>query len=1312
MIEEGKRVCQTCGTSLPVSSASCPVCALRNALDSGEGESTTALLLFVSKYRFEHYEIVIREDQKPLELGRGAMGVTYKATDTNLHCPVALKVINSQYLDDESVRQRFVAEARAAAGLRHPNVASVFHLGRVNGEYFYAMEFVDGGSLDRVLQLRGSLELDLALEIVNQVAGALSAGYRRGLVHRDIKPANLMVAFDEAGEVTVKVIDYGLARLTQVASGGTPEAERFVGTPRFASPEQCAGKDTDIRSDLYSLGVTLWVMLSGKPPFEGRISELIDKHQVESPPFEQLQDVPEPVVSLLQSLLAKDPRQRPQTPLELRARVREVQKALATESEPIYRGQEVRREAALSGEPPYRGLQVFDRENEVIFFGRTKERDEILGTLQARSIEENKPFVLIFGASGSGKSSLLRAGIMPWLCRPGVIEGVDLWRSALFRPSDHPGDLLEGLAETLLSPGALPDIGADGTDAPKLAVLLRKNPEGLGLLVKEALSHVAGNEKREREMLQQPVARLAVGLDQLEEIFTLSDRFSPESRVSFFKAIRAMVESGYGWVASTLRSDFFSRCEEIKDLVELKQGNGQYHLLPPSSAQLSQIIRYPAEAAGVVFEEDSEKGRLDERIRDDALKEPGGLPLLEYALDELFRMGSADGVLSHAEYEALGGVEGALRKRAEDAFAGLGPSEREALGPVLHQLVRLGSSDEETLARRVARYDTATEQPGAKGLVDAFVTARLLIADLDSRGDRSLTVAHEALFRVWPEISRWENENRDYLRVRARLGEAMARWIECNRQGDYLLAPGRPLAEAEDLLKNHETNLEPEEKSYILSSRARVARGMRRRRLVIAGVIAVLAAVAAAAIWEWRVAVQSENRAVSARSSAEGILNYLLNQLSDKLKPIGHLDIIEDVQKQVEAYYKDLGFGEEDLKALSNWATLLEQEGERLEMQGDILGAKAKYEQRLQIFLELVKREASNNVWQGGLAVSYYRLGDALQSQGDLSGAKAQYESSREISQKLLKLDPGNRRWQRNLSYSYERLGEVLEAQGDLSGGKAQYQSASAINEKLVKLDPGNASWQRGLMATYERLGDLLMVQGDFNGAKVQFQSMLEQLLQLTNRDPGNTDWQRDLSISYARLGNVLIAQQKVTAARTQYQSGLEIVQKLISQDPANSDWQGDLSVFYEKLGKVLTSLKDLSGAKAEYQRAIQIREQVAKKDQGNTVQRRDLATDCEELGSVLEAQMDLNGAKIQYQKALEIRQKLVKQDPGNSNWQHDWSETYKDLGALLKQQGDIEGAQQNFQASRDILTNLIRLHGENAAWKMDLDLVKKELGE
>ena len=140
------------------------------------------------------------------------MGVTFKAVDTNLRFTVALKVVKAQYLDNEVMRQRFVSEARAAASLRHPNVASVFHLGKTGEDYFYAMEFVEGEPLDRVLMYRGPLEVGLALDIVEQVAAALSAAYRQNIVHRDIKPSNLMVTFGEGGRVTVKVIDFGLAR--------------------------------------------------------------------------------------------------------------------------------------------------------------------------------------------------------------------------------------------------------------------------------------------------------------------------------------------------------------------------------------------------------------------------------------------------------------------------------------------------------------------------------------------------------------------------------------------------------------------------------------------------------------------------------------------------------------------------------------------------------------------------------------------------------------------------------------------------------------------------------------------------------------------------------------------------------------------------------------------------------------------------------------------------------------------------------------------------------------------------------------------
>ena len=214
-------------------------------------------------HRFEHYELVRGEDGKPVELGRGAMGVTYKAFDVDLHCPVTLKVIREKYLGDESARLRFLREARSAARLRHSNVASVLHLGRTGSSYFYAMEFVEGETLENFIKRSGCLEVKLALEIATQAAAGLAAVHKQKLVHRDIKPSNIMVSVGEDGTVTAKIIDLGLAKPAPDAHAeaaiSTPGA--FAGTPEFASPEQFAGVGVDIRSDLYSLGV-LWEMVT------------------------------------------------------------------------------------------------------------------------------------------------------------------------------------------------------------------------------------------------------------------------------------------------------------------------------------------------------------------------------------------------------------------------------------------------------------------------------------------------------------------------------------------------------------------------------------------------------------------------------------------------------------------------------------------------------------------------------------------------------------------------------------------------------------------------------------------------------------------------------------------------------------------------------------------------------------------------------------------------------------------------------------------------------------------------------------------
>jgi serine/threonine protein kinase len=226
--------------------------------------------------RFEHYELVQAEDGRPLELGRGAMGVTYKALDVGLRCPVTLKVISERYLGDESAQLRFLREARAAASVRHPNVAWALHLGRTGQNYFYAMEFVEGETLENLVRRSGRLDVKLALEIATQVAAGLAAIHEQNLVHRDIKPTNIMVRLKEEGSVTAKIIDLGLAKtLVESASeAGISMSGVFAGTPEFASPEQFAGNGVDIRSDLYSLGVTLWEMLIGRTPFRGSSVEV------------------------------------------------------------------------------------------------------------------------------------------------------------------------------------------------------------------------------------------------------------------------------------------------------------------------------------------------------------------------------------------------------------------------------------------------------------------------------------------------------------------------------------------------------------------------------------------------------------------------------------------------------------------------------------------------------------------------------------------------------------------------------------------------------------------------------------------------------------------------------------------------------------------------------------------------------------------------------------------------------------------------------------------------------------------------------
>ena len=324
--------CSVCGEPLN-GKGECLPCLLRAALQESEAHNA-------APGSFGDFEIAQREDGSLWELGRGAMGVTYLAADKVLRRKVALKVIDvpAAARGSQIVRERFLREARAAAALRHPNVAAVYQFGgSPDGSHrYYAMELVQGETLEARVRRDGPLNAKLVLEIAIQITRALMAAAAHGLIHRDLKPGNIMLAPGDTGELEVKVIDFGLAKAISDAESEMDLTHGgFVGTPNFASPEQFESGPIDVRSDIYSLGATLWFALTGLAPRSGStIEEIRDRQTGDHLPVEQLvaRKVPEPLVKLLRSMLAVDPNKRSASAHELLEALKDFRRKLEFES--------------------------------------------------------------------------------------------------------------------------------------------------------------------------------------------------------------------------------------------------------------------------------------------------------------------------------------------------------------------------------------------------------------------------------------------------------------------------------------------------------------------------------------------------------------------------------------------------------------------------------------------------------------------------------------------------------------------------------------------------------------------------------------------------------------------------------------------------------------------------------------------------------------------------------------------------------------------------------------------------------------------
>ena len=889
---------------------------------------------------------------------------------------------------------------------------------------------------------------------------------------------------------------------------------------------------------------------------------------------------------------------------------------------------------------PYRGLEVFDVEHAPVFFGRTRSIGEIKDALVSRAAA-GCAFLLVFGMSGSGKSSLIRAGVLPTLTQPGVAEGIGLWRWCIFRPSDsgqNEGgalDIYQGLAQEISN--ALPELAADGVDAYEFAQLLHEAPQRALSALRHALQEAAKTAAEQEQLEQAPEARLAIVIDQMEELFTL-DALDVETRDGWVQVLAELSHSGLAWIIGTMRSDFYARCADIPALIALKEGAGQYDLLPPTFAEIRQIIVQPTRVAGLRFQVDpANHERLEDVLHEAAAQEPEALPLLEFTLDELYLQRTSEGILTFDAYRKMGGLEGALTRRAEDTFLALAPEVQKVLPEVLRALVSLGSEGD-LLARRRVPVEILANTPQKKTLVDAFIAARLLVTDRAENGETVIGVAHEALLRHWARLQQWLAEDREFLLTRDRVAAAAKTWIVEKKASDTLLHEGKALTEAADILARRRADLDPILVEYIETSQ-RKWRNARRRKWFSIGAVAlsffvVISGFGIFSYGQWQRAEKQKKLALTA-------VNSWTRDIPDKLKDVpGTLPVLREIfEKNVGVLDQIIALNPNTQGAQREKAMNYEHSGDTWRVLGATTTALESYEKSFAILSKLAK-DKTNLQAQRDLSKSYEHVGDTRLEIGDLPGAAQAYQQDLALTQELSQTNQDDE-WQRNLSVAYEKIGDVAWQKGDKKPALDAYQKSFQIRQALAKSNPSLEA-QRDLSVSYERLGRVRLALADARGAQEAYDESLK-IRQAQAKSAPSIEAQRDLAFGYTHIGDLRQQLGDAPGAIAAYEKSHDILAYL-ARDKFSVRAQLNLAASYSGLGDIYLALNNNAKALEEYGKAVEVTGEIAK-DQTNIQAQKVLVENYASLiwAAILNRQPKLAIATAQKALALAPKQTAIK---------------------------------------------------------------------
>ncbi len=719
----------------------------------------------------------IRGYQLIESIGQGGFGVVYRAFQPVVKREVAIKVILSEYANMPDFIRRFEIEAHLVARLEHPHIVPLFDYWRDADGAYLVMRYLRAGSVRAKLK-HGAFDPQQVADLLQQIASALTLAHRSGVVHRDIKPDNVLLD----SENNAYLSDFGIAK-DLLDDNYSTDSEGLVGSPAYLSPEQLKGETATAQSDIYSLGITLFELLTGHHPFEHKsLYDLMSCHLNDPIPLiaDELPEYPDEIDIVIQRATAKSATDRFQSASELADAFSRAISGQATKN--LNNIHEINN--------PYKGLRTFEETDSGDFFGRESIINKILDLMSQAGPSSN--FLALIGPSGSGKSSLVNAGIIPSL-RQNAIEGSGKWFITQMYPGAYPFEELEAV---------LSRIAVNPSD--NLMHLLQEDERGLLRTIKRVLP----SDKSE----------LLLIIDGFEEIFTLVE--NEDTRMRFLDGLRIAILAPHSRlrVLILLRADYIDGPLRYAEFGNLINQRSEF-ILPLSADELERAITGPAKRSGLQLEHG-----LTASIIGDVGKHPGSLPLLQYALTELYEMRRGR-LLTLEAYRISGGVAVALARRAEELYLSLDDKGQKAIFQLFMRLVYI-STDIDITLRVVTRIDltSLTDSQAMENAIGIFGTYRLLTFDRDKRTRLpTVELAHESLLSQWDRLQRWLNVRREDLLLERWLMSATTEWITAGKDSSYL-STGTQLERLEAWIKLTDLELTRDELAFINTSSAEQAR--------------------------------------------------------------------------------------------------------------------------------------------------------------------------------------------------------------------------------------------------------------------------------------------------------------------------------------------------------------------------------------------------------------------------------------------------------------------------------------------------------